>query len=293
MSRTVPALVSLFGCAVLATMVADKSAVAATGIASAGLLLAVVLLLLPAIEVALRKASKAKVTPTSIEWEIRREPVRVVVPTTPTNTTSHEEAVRRCDEGRSILASKQRGEEVDLDQAIASFETAVRLSPDYWEALFNLAAALLFKGQAALARSVAEKVLHRFGSVEPLAHSKAALLIAKVDELRIAEDDAEREQESRYSAIASDLEKSLRQNPSHITTRLSLGRVYLYARTEEEKIHSFIDESLQFPDFRRSFSDALDKEGLVEEFVDRYPVLARHLREGAPNREDDGGCKNG
>ena len=226
-------------------------------------------------------------SPTSIEWEIRSEPVRVVVPTNPTNSTSHKEAVQMCDKGRSILASKQRGEEVNINEAISYFSKAAQLSPEYWEPRLNKASALLFKGQALQARNVAEKVLHQFGSVDPLAYSKAALLIAKVDELRISENDTETEQESKYSTIASDLEKSLLRNPSHITTRLSLGRVYLYSRAPEEKICSFVKESLRFPDFRSCFSDALSNEGLTEEFYNRFPVLAEHLRDHFEKSEHD------
>jgi len=278
MSRIISALLSFFGCAIIASLIAEKSTVVATGIVSSGLLLSVVMLLLPAIESALKKASKAKVTPTSIEWDIRREPVRVVVPSNPSNSTSHKKAVEKCNKGRSILASKQKGEEVNIDEAISCFSEAVKLSPEYWEPRLNMAAAFLFKGEAINARNVAEKVLHRFGPVEPLAYSKAALLIAKVDELRIPEEDTEAEQESKYSAIASDLEESLRRNPSHITTRLSLGRVYLYSKAPEDKVCSFINESLHFPDFRSCFSDALVKEGLTEEFTTRFPSLAEQLR---------------
>lgn len=279
MRRFLPSIgIFILGVLIIAVVVMKFAEVLLLGMVLAFLCFVYAVLLLLAAEGVLKRSKRGEITSKGIKWELREEPVRIVLPQNPTNTTNSERAKKLCEEGRKCVSQKKAGHDVDLDKALSLFEQASELDENFWEAQLNVAALKLLQGNTKDALAIASHLRTRFADI-PLAFAKSILIIAKIEELLISEKAPETSQRQTYKKLARMLEESLTKQRDHLTTRISLGRVYILAGEKKETLEKFLRESLEYDNFTKAFSKALETEGLTREFEDEYPELHKLLKQ--------------
>ena len=279
MRRFLPSIgIFLLGVLIIAVVVMKFAEIILLGMVLALFCFVYAVLLLLAAEGILKRSKRGEITSKGIKWEIREEPVRVVLPHNPTNTTDSEKAKKLCEEGRQCVSQKKAGQDVDLDKALSLFERASELDEDFWEAQLNVAALKLLQGNTKDALAIASHLRTRFADV-PLAFVKSTLIIAKIEELLISKNDPQASQQGAYKKLARLLEESLDKQTDHLTTRISLGRVYLLAGETKDTLEKFLTESLKDDNFAEAFRKALEAEGLTREFEDEHPELYKLLKQ--------------
>ncbi len=248
----------------------------AIAVLSCGAVLGSVAFLLPALSKCIEGAGSVVLGPSGLkihsqEWTVQTdEPIRTFMPPQPTNETNSEMAISACDEGRRIVSAGRPGEPVDLERALACFEEAATLDPEYWEPRINIAQVFLLRQELEQALALATDVRVRFAEHEQ-AFAKAGLIIAKVLELRIPAEATVEQRRKGYSAIVGILKDSLRKCAGHMTTRTSLGRALLLSGVGQSKLVEYLGECMGYESFRLRFREALVADGLMERFRETLP----------------------
>ena len=255
-----------------------KSGVAAATVVSAALVLALVVLFLPAIERRLEAGGRVSIGAKGLEidslpWKARvDEPLLTIIPTSATDSTRLDQARALCNRGREIISHAGGGETPDLDSAFACFREAAVLDPNYWEALINLAQVMLIRARLTEALATSADVRVRFAS-DPLAFCKATLIFAKVLELRIPRNATPDVIAKEYNTIAQLLREALVRLPEHMATRISLAHALLMARVEPQQVKAFLEEGLHFDQFRAKFRWLLQEEKMLADFQRDFPGI--------------------
>ena len=207
----------------------------------------------------------------TVKWEVRSDqPIRTVFPDRPSDSTTNQEAISLANEGRALIKAKGHGHEVNLSTALTKFEQAAHLDDNYWEPRINIIQILLLTGHLKDAFTEAHAVRAKFGDI-PLAFAKSGLLIARVMEQGLSDDDPETKRQSTYKTIANVLQDNLHHCSGHVTTMISLGRALLLAGASANDMHDFLSGSFQYPDFVTAFKQALEREQLLDQFNRQFP----------------------
>jgi tetratricopeptide (TPR) repeat protein len=150
----------------------------------------------------------------------------------------------------TALLNRQR-----LDEAVAEFSTAVRLSPEYADARLNLATVFLMQGRAEPAIAELEQLLQRVPTAADAQSSLGLALmgVGRVDDalahareaVRLQSASAEIRfnlatvlaQAGRFSEAQSEFEATLRLNPAHGLAHLGLGHILSASRPIDALAH--------------------------------------------------------
>lgn len=111
-----------------------------------------------------------------------------------------------------------------LDEALAEFESAIQLQPDFWQAYVKSAGVLLDQGRPEQAKALFEKVLSEYPDLVPVHVSVGAVLARR----------------GRFDEAASHFQRAIELDPNSTGAHSNLGKLYqLQGRLDEATTHFF------------------------------------------------------
>lgn len=270
---------TVFLACVLASAFITSGAVA-IAVVGAGVFVAALFVLHPTIDAMTHRKVSGELnlsatTGVTVKWEVLSDqPIRTVFPENPTDTTNNEEARQLTQDGRAIVRSKNTQGDVDLSTAFEKFRAAANLDRGYWEPRVNIAQILLLTGNLKDAFAEAGSIRVAYEEI-PLAYAKAGLIMARVIEQGISEEDTEEDRKGKYHMAQGILQQNLMKCPGHVTSMTSLGRTMLLAGADTQQMREYLNEAIQYREFAEEFRKALDREEMLDAFSSQFPEFVQ------------------